>query len=81
MFVKKRVAVVGAGLTLFRRNLKETGRELAYEATKMALDSAGLILKDIDCVTLGTAPDAFDGIHTKGENLLDGAGARRKPYF
>ena len=66
MFVKKRVAVLGAGLTLFRRNLKQTGRELAYEATKMALDSAGLDLKDVDCVTLGTAPDAFDGIHMKG---------------
>jgi len=47
----------------------------------MALDSSGLILKDIDCVTLGTAPDAFDGIHMKRENLLDGAGAWRKPYF
>jgi len=80
MFAKRRVAVVGAGMTLFRRNLKETGQELAYEATKMALDSAGLELKDIECVTLGTAPDAFDGIHMKGENLLDGAGAWRKPY-
>ena len=80
MFAKKRVAVVGAGMTLFRRNLKETGKELAYEATKMALDSSGLTLKDIDCVTLGTAPDAFDGIHMKGENLLDGAGGWRKPY-
>ncbi len=80
MFGKRRVAVVGAGMTLFRRNLKETGKEMAYEATKMALDSAGLTSEDIDCVTLGTAPDAFDGIHMKGENLLDGAGGWRKPY-
>ena len=52
MLGKKRVAVLGAGLTLFRRNLKQTGRELAYEATKMALDSAGLTLNDIEQVPL-----------------------------
>jgi acetyl-CoA C-acetyltransferase len=47
----------------------------------MALDSCGLTLKDIDMVTLGTAPDAFDGVHMKGEWLSDGAGAWRKPYM
>ena len=81
MFGKQRVAVVGAGLTLFRRNLKETGRELAYCASKMALNQAGLTLKDIDGVVLGSAPDAFDGIHMKGENLLNGAGAWQKPFM
>jgi len=80
MLIKKRVAVVGAGMTLFRRRMLETGREMCWEAAKMALDSAGLTLKDIDCVVLGTAPDAFDGQHMKGEYLLDGAGAWRKPY-
>ena len=80
MMGRRRVAIVGAGQTLFRRNLKETGRELAYEASKMALDSAGLTLDDMDCVTFGSAPDAFDGIHMKGENMLDGAGGWRKPF-
>jgi len=80
MFGKKRVAIVGAGLTLFRRNLKETGKELAYEASKMALDAAGMELSDIQSVVMGTAPDAFDGVHMKGEYLADGAGARNKPY-
>lgn len=80
MFGKKRVAVIGAGMTLFRRNLKETGKELAWEASKMALDQAGLELKDIDSVVMGTAPDAFDGVHMKGEYLADGSGAHRKPY-
>jgi len=28
----------------------------------------------------GTAPDAFDGVHMKGEYLADGSGAWRKPY-
>jgi len=81
MFGKRKVAVVGAGMTLFRRNLKETGKELCWEAAKMALDQAGLELSDIDAVVLGTAPDAFDGVHMKGEYLADGAGARKKPYM
>ena len=80
MFGKKRVAVIGSGMTLFRRTLKETGKELAWEASKMALDQAGLELKDIDSVVMGTAPDAFDGVHMKGEYLADGSGAYRKPY-
>ncbi|MEB3788247.1 MAG: thiolase domain-containing protein [Desulfurococcales archaeon] len=77
--VKDKVAIVGAGLTLFRRRMLETPRELAWEAAKMALDQAGLTLKDIDCVVIGTAPDAFDGVHLNGEYLADGSGAVGKP--
>ncbi|MDG6934856.1 MAG: thiolase domain-containing protein [Nitrososphaerota archaeon] len=67
-------------MTLFRRRLLETGRELSFEASKMALDSAGMELKDVQSVVLGTAPDAFDGVHMKGEYLMDGAGGAGKPY-
>jgi len=77
----RRVAIVGAGLTKFYRNTQETPKELAYEATKMALDSCEMKLSDIDCVVHGTAPDAFDGLHMKGEYLSDGSGAYRKPYM
>ena len=77
----RRVAVVGAGMTKFMRRAQETGKELSYEATKMALDSCELTLEDIDAVCMGTAPDAFDSIHMKGEYLSDGAGAWRKPYM
>lgn len=77
----KDVAVIGAGMTIFRRRLKETGKEMCFEATKMALDSAGMTLKDVDTVVMGSAPDAFDGIHMKGENLLDGSGGYHKPYM
>ena len=76
----KEVAVIGAGMTLFRRRLKETGKELSYLATKMAMEDAGIQKDDIDMVVMGSAPDAFDGIHMKGENLLDGAAATGKPY-
>jgi acetyl-CoA C-acetyltransferase len=71
---KHRVAVIGAGMTLFRRRLLETGRELSYEASAMALDAAGMERKDVESVVIGTAPDAFDGVHMKGEYLLEGAG-------
>ena len=77
----RKVAVVGAGMTKFVRRAQETGKELAYEAAKMALDSCELKLDDVDGVALGTAPDAFDGVHMKGEYLSDGAGAWRKPFM
>src|SRR5256885_14112263 len=72
--MKNRVAIVGAGMTLFRRRMLESPKELSFEATRMALDSAGLELKDIQSVVSGSAPDAFDGMHMKGEYLLDGTG-------
>ncbi len=80
MYVKKRVAVVGAGITKFMRRAQETGKELAFEAARQALDSSNLRIEDIDSVVMGSAPDAFDGVHMKGEYLLDGAGGWRKPY-
>src|SRR5437660_21798 len=76
----KKVGVIGAGMTLFRRRLQETGKEMCFEAAKMALDSAGLTRADVDMVVNGTAPDAFDGVHMKGEYLADGCGGYRKPY-
>ncbi|TXT61134.1 MAG: Acetyl-CoA acetyltransferase [Promethearchaeota archaeon] len=78
--MKKNVAVIGAGMTIFRRMLKETGKELSFLAAKMAMEDAGIQKDDIDMVVMGSAPDAFDGIHMKGENLLDGAAAAGKPY-
>src|SRR5437764_5770863 len=75
-----KVGVIGAGMTLFRRRLQETGKELCFEATKMALDSAGITRGDVDMVVCGTAPDAFDGVAMKGEYLLDGSAGCGKPY-
>jgi acetyl-CoA C-acetyltransferase len=76
-----RVAVVVAGMTRFVRRAKETGRELSWEAARAALDSCGLSIGDVDAVCLGTAPDAFDGVHRKGEYLADGCGAFGKPFL
>ena len=43
----RRVAVIGGGMTLFRRRLLETGKELSYLATKMAMEDAEIEKKDI----------------------------------
>jgi acetyl-CoA C-acetyltransferase len=77
----RRVAVVGAGMTRFVRRAQETGKELAWEASRAALDSCELTLDDVDAVCLTSAPDAFDGVHMKGEYLSDGAGAFGKPFI
>jgi acetyl-CoA C-acetyltransferase len=76
---RRRVAVIGAGMTMFRRRLLETGRELSYEASAMALEAAGMERGDVESVVIGSAPDAFDGVHMKGEYLLEGAGGIGAP--
>jgi acetyl-CoA C-acetyltransferase len=75
----RKVAIVGAGMTKFMRRAQETSKELAYLATKAALESCSLSLSDIECVAHGSGPDAFDGIHQKGEYLSDGCGGWNKP--
>jgi acetyl-CoA C-acetyltransferase len=77
----RRVAIVGAGMTRFVRRAQETGKELAWQATSKALESCEMTLDDIDCVVVGTAPEAFDGVHMKSEYLSDGCGAWRKPVM
>lgn len=77
----RKVAVVGAGITKFARYAQETVGELSYEATKMALDSCEMDLSQIDCVSVGTAPDAFDGIHLNGEAMAEGSGGWCKPVM
>ena len=77
----RKVAVVGAGITKFARFAQETPGELSYQATKMALDSCEMNLDQIDCVSIGTAPDAFDGFHMNGETLAEGSGGWNKPVM
>jgi len=68
-------------MTRFVRRAEESPAELTARAVEMALEDAGLTLNDIDAVCLGTAPDAFDGVHMNGEHLIAGAGAAGKPYL
>jgi len=73
----RKVAIIGAGLTLFRRRLKETPQEMAWEAARKALDEAELELKDIDCVITSAALDAYDGVHMRGEHIAHSGGVRK----
>ena len=75
------MAVIGAGMTKFVRRAQETGKELSWIAASAALDNAGITLGQVDAVCNGTAPDAFDGVHRKGDYLADGCGAWGKPYI
>ena len=77
----RRVAVIGAGMTTFVRRAQETGKELSWQAASEALRSCELTLADVDVVCSGSAPDAFDGVHRKGDYLADGCGAVGKPYI
>ena len=77
----RRVAVIGAGMTSFVRRAQETGKELGWIAARAAIDDAGVTLADVDAVCLTSAPDAFDGVHRKGDYLADGAGAWGKPMM
>ncbi len=78
---RNRVAVVGAGMTKFVRRAQETGKELAWEAASKALESCEMTLDDIDAVVIGSAPEAFDGVHMKSEYLSDGCGGWGKPVI
>src|SRR4029450_7310592 len=62
-------------MTRFVRRAQETRKELAWEASREALASCELALDRVDAVCLTSAPDAFDGVHMKGESLAEGAGA------
>jgi acetyl-CoA C-acetyltransferase len=77
----RRVAVIGAGMTRFVRRAQETGKELSWLAASAALENAGIGIDRIDAVCLTSAPDAFDGVHRKGEYLSDGAGGWGKPVI
>jgi acetyl-CoA C-acetyltransferase len=68
-------------MTSFVRRAQETGKELSSIAASAALQSAGVSLADVDAVCLTSAPDAFDGVHRKGDYLADGAGAWGKPMM
>jgi acetyl-CoA C-acetyltransferase len=83
-----RVVIIGAGggRDIFLARSHGASSVVAAEiargvATKAALDSAEMTLDQIGCVVLGTAPDAFDGLHMKGEYLSDGCGGWKKPYL
>jgi acetyl-CoA C-acetyltransferase len=68
-------------MTKFVRRAQETAKELAWAAASRALESCEMTLDDIDAVVIGTAPEAFDGVHMKSEYLSDSCGGWGKPVI
>ncbi len=79
--MSRKVACIGVGMTKFMRRAQESPGELTAQAVNLALEDAGMDISEIDAVCLGTAPDAFDGVHMNGDHLLAGAGGTNKPYM
>jgi acetyl-CoA C-acetyltransferase len=68
-------------MTKFVRRAQETAKELAWAAASKALESCEMTLDDIDAVVIGSAPEAFDGVHMKSEYLSDACGGWGKPVI
>ena len=63
-------------------NLVSLGEQRVEAALRSVIDPALADRPDrVDAVCLGSAPDAFDGVHRKGDYLADGAGAWGKPFM
>ncbi len=61
--MQRNVAIVGTGQTRYTttRN-EETYEELIFQASKLALDDAGMTADEIDAVVLSIAPEALFGL-------------------
>jgi len=55
--------------------------ELAWEAASKALSSAEISMDQIDAVIFGSAPDAFEGVHSPDLWCAGAVGALKKPYM
>jgi acetyl-CoA C-acetyltransferase len=78
---KKRVAVVGVGMTKQRSSRPDVnGVELINEAVRAALDDAGITRKDIDAIVIGNM-DHFEGINYVDTWSVDGSGGLMKPIM
>lgn len=72
-------AIVGVGQIGYQGVMEETYVELAEEASKRALDDAGLEMDDIDAVVVSHAPEAFIGVGHPERWVADNIGAAGKP--
>ncbi len=77
----KKVAIVGVGQTKFRTRRDDvTHPELSFEATRAALEDAGITPDDLDAVVYGTM-DPFDGVNCPDKWCSGGAAGFNKPYM
>lgn len=73
-----RVAIIGVGMTSIEGNkVRETFADMAFEATRKALDDAGMTIDDIDNV-ITTSNDFWDGRTISCMAVGDASGAADK---
>lgn len=74
----EKTAIIGVGQTpQVRNNHRQTFAEMVFDATRMALDDAGLEIKDIDNV-ITVSNDFWDGRTISSMAVQDAAGAYEK---
>ncbi len=76
-----RVAVIGVGQSKFGQRDDANLRELAFEATKAALDDCGHTINDIDAAFSGIASDHFAQQLQPGALLSDYLGIHPRPNY
>ena len=79
--MSRAVAIIGVGQTKHGRREDVNYTELTYEATKLALEDAGISPEDIDAVVHGTMPSAMEGINAVHLHLADAMAAFGKPVM
>jgi len=78
----QKVAVIGVGETPFRsHNPEKTYVELAQDATRLALDDAGMSPDDVDTVVYSMAPTEFMGVNDADKWAVDSIWATGKPFM
>jgi acetyl-CoA C-acetyltransferase len=79
--VARRAGIVGVGQTKYGRRFDVSTPELAAEAVRAALEHAGLQMRDIDAVFIGTAPDALIGVADADFWVAESIGGVGKPMM
>jgi len=77
------VYMLGIGMTPFGKHLETTCSELARSAARLALDDAGIDVKDVDVTFYAnTAQGSVEGQHgVKGQHALRPLGIEGGPFF
>jgi len=77
----KAVAIIGTGQTKHGRRSDVCYPDLVKEAVSAALMDAGITLKDIDGVVLGTMPSMMEGVSSTHFYFAEAMGAVGKPVM
>lgn len=79
---RERAAIVGVGMSRFTTRRDDADlMGLVQEPAFLALEDAGLEMRDVDCVVLAQGPDALHGIGDPAQLVPSALGARGLPLL